>query len=129
MYLSPRVRRTLLALPLVAVVFAPGWSASLAPLRYEDMWGTLQTADDAIGVAYVPEEDGPEWHATYVDDGLASVFRSLNLRSYMPHVSPPDFVAFIPAGELHANAHFRVESRMHWPWWWPGGGMDWSAPD
>lgn len=129
MYVSPRVRRLLLALPIALLVLAPGWRGRLAPLRYEQMWDALQSADDAIGVAYVPVEDGPEWHATYVDDGVASAVRALNLRTYLPHLSPPDFVAHIPAGELHADAHFRVESSVHWPWWWPGGGMDWTAPE
>ena len=128
MYLSPRTKRLLFAVPVACAVLAPGWSASLERLHYEQMWDQLKQADNAVGVSHVPVVGGEEWHATYVDDSLAGLFSSLNLRGFLPTFSPPDYVAHIPAGELHADAHYRVETHLRWPWWWPGGGVEWSAP-
>lgn len=129
MYLSPTVRRRLWIVPVAIVLLLPGWSARLRPLSYEEMWDHLQRTTSAVGVARAAEVDGAEWHATYVENGFAESCASLGLRHILPALSPPDYVAHIPAGGIHPDAYYRVESSVRWPWWWPGGGIDWTTPD
>ena len=41
-------------------------------------------------------------------------------------------VAHIPPGidllPQRADAYFAVQTSWRWPWWWPGGGVDWKMP-
>jgi hypothetical protein len=129
MYLSPAVRRALLVAPFVIVLALPGWSARLRPLGYEEMWNHLQRTNSAVGVTRAAEIDGAEWHATYVDDDFAEFCSGLGLRHVLPALRAPDYVAHVPAGGIHPDARYRVEATTRWPWWWPGGGVDWTAPE
>ena len=48
------------------------------------------------------------------------------------HVVAPSFAAHIPPGSENlaqrADGYYRVDTHLRWPWWWPGGGVDWQVP-
>ena len=72
-----------------------------------------------------------EWHAEYIDSGLARMLAACGMRGFAPSLVPPDFAAHVPpsAGALRpADGYFRVETAWHWPWWRPGGGVLWQRP-
>jgi hypothetical protein len=54
------------------------------------------------------------------------------LRRIAPRCVPPSFAAHMPAGEAgrpqRADGYYRVVASWRWPWWWPGGGVDWRIP-
>jgi len=129
MALSRRLRRLLWALLPATLLLAPGWRADLLPVRHEQMWDDLRSSAGAIGVARPVGGNGEEWHATYLESGLAEALESLRMRDFLPALVPPDYAAHIPAGGTHADGYYEVRTRTHWPWWWPGGGVDWRLPD
>lgn len=129
MYISPRVKRWLWAVPPLVVLALPGWGADLKPTPHETMLSSLRASPDVFGVTREIEGDGGEWHATYMDNAAAGALTTLNLRGLCTRVVPPDFVAYIPPGARMADEYMSLDVRLRWPWWWPGGGIDWVVPE
>lgn len=128
MYVSPAARRRLwLSVPAVLLLL-PGWGAVLAPVPHRDVMSAMRRADSVAGVAR-PAEGGGEWHASYVDSPLAETFAAAGLRGATLRLVPPDFAAYVPAGARMAREYYAVRASIRWPWWWPGGGVIWEAPE
>jgi len=121
----------LVALPCLAAVLLPGWSARLEPVDHEAVLAAARSASpgDVFGVARPGARDGETWHAQYHDSVVARVLHGAGLRGALPGLLPPAFAAHIPVGAERADGYFRVRTSVHWPWWWPGGGVDWSVPE
>lgn len=134
MYLPPRTKRILL-ISCAALPFAvPGWRGELVPVAHEEILAEAARHDagDVFGVSLAGDKEGEEWHAQFMGGRAALALDALALRKLAPHLVPPDFVAHIPPGTdalpTRADAYFRVESHVRWPWWWPGGGVDYARP-
>lgn len=130
-------RRTRIALAAggVAVALAPGWRGTLVEIPHEVVLGRARRAPagSVFGVTRPVVREGAatgeEWHASYVDRALAGFLAGVGLRGVLTKLSPPDHVAHVPAGARRADGYFDVEAAAHWPWWRPGGGLDWRLPD
>jgi hypothetical protein len=89
-------------------------------------------ASEVFGASRPGARDGEEWHATYMGSRPAKLLDLLNLRGFATRVVPPAFVAHIPPGAddlpERADGYYRVLTSWRWPWWWPGGGVDWTVP-
>ncbi len=129
MYLSPRVRRLLWLLPPALLVLAPGWEATLVPASHEEILREMRLTGTVVGVSRPGEREHEKWHASYVDSSYAELMETLDLRHLLTRTAPPAYVAYIPPGAIRADAYYRVDTRTHWPWWWPGGGVAWREPD
>ena len=126
---SSRVRKALWQVPLAVLALAPGWRGTLVGVTEDEKWARLRGADSAVGVSRPGEREGEEWHASYVDSAPARILETFGARSLLLRLTPPDLVAHMPVGARHADGYYRVESHLRWPWWWPGGGVDWTQPD
>ncbi len=134
MYLSPRAKRALLisgaALPFVL----PGWRGELVPVDHDEILAQAARYDagEVFGVSLAGEKDGEEWHAQFMGSRAADSINALALRKLAPRLVPPAYVAHIPPGTeglpTRADAYYRVVAHARWPWWWPGGGMDFVRP-
>ena len=98
-------------------------------MRHDDLLAVVRASRTKVPVSHPGQREGEMWHLTYVDDGLANFVKWLRLKQTLPHTLPADFVAHIPPGRYRADGYYRVETEGHWPWWWPGGGMDWTEPE
>ena len=131
--LRPAFKRRLWLAPAAVLVLAPGWSGTFVPVTNDDIIAHSQhfRGDDVFGVVRAGEQ-GEEWHAEYMGSGTANLLSTLGLRSAATSVVPPTFVAHVPPGApdrpQRADAWFRVEPHVHWPWWRPGGGIRWELP-
>jgi len=125
-------RRRLIALALVGVaVAAPGWRATLYPVSHEELLAAARAAA-AVRVFGISLADGPNserWHAQFVGRALPVVLHDLGVRGALPSLVPPDYAAHIPAGAERADGYYEVVAETHWPWWRPGGGVEWRTSD
>ncbi len=128
MQLPPRLKRLVWAAPLIVLLLLPGWAAELKPVAHEILLRRVQRADNVVGVRRAVDGDPGEWQATYADSVTASALSALNLRGMTTYVAPPLYVAYIPEG-ARLGEYFRVETHLHWPWWLPGGGVQWKLPN
>ncbi len=130
-------KRTRIALAVAALAagLAPGWSGRLVEVGLEVVLACARgaRAGSVLGVTRPVVKDGvetgEEWHASYVGRRLPAFLAGVGLRRALPRLSPPDFVAHVPAGARRADGYFDVEVSTHWPWWRPGGGLTWAIPD
>ena len=140
---SPVQKRIALGVALAAAL-SPGWAATLTPVQHDEILARAAESGAPFGVtvrdvAATPSEDvapgavrAAEWHAEYLDSGWARIFAACGLRGFAPSVVPPDYAAHVPAspdgGLRPADGYYRVVTSWRWPWWRPGGGVDWLAP-
>lgn len=124
----PRAWKLAALLAGAALLLAPGWSAVLVPAPHDEVLDAASRSRTQTGVTRPGDAPGEEWHLQYLDSWTVRMMDELGLRKQAPRVAPPDFAAHVPAGSERADAYYRVASRVHWPWWRPGGGMDWSPP-
>lgn len=135
MYLPPEWKRRLWIAAGVLPFALPGWRGELVPVPHEEIIldAARYDADDVKSASRPGEAPGEEWHAQYFGSPWAALFDLLNLRGFATRVAPPTYVAHIPPGldslPERADAYFRVETATRWPWWWPGGGLDYRMPD
>jgi hypothetical protein len=118
------------AAALACAALAPGWSGTLVPVAHDDVLAAASRSRSQLGVSR-PGEAGEEWHVQYLDSYAVRWLDELGLRRRAPWLVAPDFVAHVPpaaGGVVRADAYFRVETRWHWPWWRPGGGVAWTMP-
>ncbi len=112
-----------------ALLALPGWRGSLVPCTHDEILSAAALHGAPFGVSVPGAEPGEEWHAEYLDSGLARLLADVGMRGVAPSLVPPDFAAHVPAapggGVQRADAWYRVETSRRWPWWWPGGGMSW----
>lgn len=125
--LRPRWKPVVLAVAAAAAL-APGWAAEFVPEDHEAILDAAGRSRSQLGVTRAGEAAGEEWHLQYLDSGWVALLDELGLRRRAPALVPPDFAAHIPPGSDRADGYFRVASRWHWPWWRPGGGLDWRVP-
>jgi hypothetical protein len=112
---------------LVVLVLLPGWEGRLVPIAHDDVFEVVRRAEGVRAVPVRGAGDEDRWHANYVDRWEAETLGTLVPDAVLARLSPPDFAAFLPAGSRHATTYYRVEGSTHWPWWWPGGGIDFDA--
>jgi hypothetical protein len=113
-----------------AAVLAPGWRGSLVPVDHDEILAAAGRSRTQLGVSR-PGDAGAEWHLQYLDSYAVRWLDELGLRRRAPWLVAPDFVAHVPpsaGGVVRADAYFRVATRTHWPWWRPGGGVEWRVP-
>jgi hypothetical protein len=133
-YVTPEWKSRAWILPLAVLALAPGWRGDLVPVPHEEILTEAKRCDpaDVIPGSLPGREEGEQWHAQFFGSSAARVFDLLNLRGLAPHFVPPSYVAHIPPGmddrPERADGYFRVETHWRWPWWWPGGGVDWRVP-
>lgn len=134
MYLSHSVKRRVWIACAVAPVVLPGWSGVLVPVSGDEriVEAGKYAADEVVPATRRGDVAGEEWHVTFMGSRAAEFLDFLNLRTFATHVVPPTFVAHIPPGTdllpERADGYFKVVTRWRWPWWWPGGGVDWTNP-
>ena len=135
MYIPPEWKRRALFGVLAVLVLLPGWAGDLVPVDSNEMLRDLtrRDASEAVVATRGGDKEGEEWHVRFLDSGWARVFDLLNARGLATRTVPPAYVAHIPPGadelSVRADGYYRVETRWRWPWWWPGGGVDWRVPD
>jgi hypothetical protein len=128
-----RGRRPWIAAALVLLA-APGWRGELVPVAHDEVLAVTgaRAAGEVFGVARAGERQGEEWHAQYVASPPAEALFALGLRKLAPALVAPQFVAHVPPGfdgvPQRADGYYRVATSWRWPWWWPGGGVDWRLP-
>jgi hypothetical protein len=133
-YVSPEWKKRLWIGAAVVPFLLPGWRGELVPVPHEEVLlaAKARDADDVFGVSRDGEVPGERWHAQYLGGRTAKLLDVLNLRAWATRLTPPDFAAHIPPGPEdlpeRADAYFRVATTTRWPWWWPGGGVDWRLP-
>jgi hypothetical protein len=133
-YVSPETKKRLWIAAAVAPFLLPGWRGDLHPVPHEEILIESRKfdADDVIGAIRDGDAPGEEWHLEFMGSRAAAFFDLLNLRGLATHLVPPRFAAHVPPGAdalpERADAYYRVETRTRWPWWWPGGGVEWKAP-
>ncbi len=99
------------------------------PVPHEEVLASAAASDGSVGVVAVSGAAG-EWHAQYHHSGWARLLSALGMRKALPSLVPPDFAAHVPAAggaSPRADGYFRVEATWRWPWWRPGGGVDWTV--
>ena len=123
-----RSRLALVAL-LACALLGPGWRGELVAVEHAELLSAARASKAArvFGISLGDPPLGERWHAQYVGRSLPVVFHDLGLRKSLPALVPPDFAAHLPAGAERADAYYRVSVALHWPWWRPGGGVDWSS--
>ena len=132
MYISPEAKKWIWIACGIAPFVMPGWRGELVPVQHDAILveSARHAAGDVFGVSRTGDIPGEEWHAQYMGNDAAAFFCLLNLRSFATRVVPPDYVAHIPPGTdllpQRADAYFEVRTSWRWPWWWPGGGVDWT---
>ncbi len=135
MYVPPEWKRRFWISAAVAPFLVPGWRGTLVPVPHEEIILDAATYDagEVIPATRAGDAQGEEWHAQYMGSRAAAVLEFLNLRSVATYLAPPKYVAHIPPGPddlpERADAYFRVDTSWRWPWWWPGGGLDWRMPE
>jgi hypothetical protein len=133
-YVPPAVKRRILIACGILPVLLPGWGGDLVPVPHEEIIveAAKHDADEVFGASRPGERAGEEWHAQFMGSTPAQVLDFLNLRGFATHVVPPAYVAHIPPGAdllpERADGYFKVVTHWRWPWWWPGGGVDWTMP-
>lgn len=134
MYVPPEVKRRIRIACLVVPFVLPGWRGDLVPVPNDQviLASAQFDAGDVFGTSRPGEREGEEWHAQYMGSGAARFLDLLGLRRFATHLVPPAFAAHIPPGSdklpHRADGYYRVETHLRWPWWWPGGGVDWRVP-
>lgn len=117
-----------------AAALAPGWSGRLVPVEHDAVLAAASRASSSIGVSRDGSGRGDSWHAQYLDSGFARFLCDAGFRRSATRLVPPDFVAHIPGPvgpvplATRADGYFAVETALRWPWWRPGGGVDWTVP-
>lgn len=129
MHLSPRARMSLWVFVVVAPFLLPGWSGRLVPTQHDAILRAARQRSTEVSLSVPGERPGERWHLTYMNDDAADFLQSLRMRKFAPSLLAPDFAAHIPAGSIRADGYYAVETRVHWPWWWPGGGLDLREPE
>ena len=112
----------------MVVGLLPGWRAELVPVPRETILGEARRVADfeVFGVSR-PGKAGDTWHAQYIARPLATRLHNVGVEARLPAFCAPDFVAHIPRGAVRSDATYRVVTEVHWPWWRPGGGIDWDV--
>lgn len=125
-----RRRRIVLAAVCAAVLLLPGWRAGLREVPHAAVLAAARDAppDTVFGVVRHDAEDGAEWHAQYHGSALARLLHGVGMGGSIASLLPPDLAAHVPAGAERADGYFEVVAAVHWPWWLPGGGVDWRDP-
>lgn len=116
-----------LALACAVAALVPGWSGRLVPAVHDDLLAEAARSRTQLGVTRGGAA-GEEWHLQYLDSWPVRMLDELGLRPHAARFVPPTFVAHLPPGSDRADGYFRVATRWHWPWWRPGGGLDWALP-
>jgi hypothetical protein len=125
---ATRRRRIAGAALAAAVALAPGWRAALVPEDHEAILAAASRSRSQIGVALPGDLAGEAWHVQYLDSYWVRVLDEVGLRGSASSLVPPDYAAHIPPGTDRADGYFRVLGEWHWPWWRPGGGVEWRVP-
>jgi hypothetical protein len=125
-----RRRKLIVAAFCGVVLLAPGWRAALQPVPHGQILAAVSTAapGDVFGVSVAGAREGEVWHAQYHGSPFARLLRAAGVRSSLPSLVPPAYAAHIPVGAERADGYYRVAAAAHWPWWRPGGGVDWRDP-
>ena len=132
-----RRRMLLLAALCGTALLLPGWRGRLVAAPHDDVLAAARGAapDSVFGVSRVAGSGGAPgsaaggtWHAQYHDNRVAGLLRRAGMGASLTRLIPPAFVAHIPPRAERADGYFRVETSIHWPWWRPGGGLEWSDP-
>ncbi len=112
----------------LGVGLLPGWRGDLAPVPHGSVLAAARASPSGsvVGVE-VRDAAGGTWHAQYVGSGAARVLRGLGLGGSVASLVPPDHAARIVDGK--GAGYYAVEPSMRWPWWWPGGGVDWISAE
>ena len=134
----PRLgRRSSAIIALIGLgALVPGWSGRLVRADHEAMLAEAAQSHTQLGVTRAggsgDADDagaaGEEWHLQYLDSWPVRMLEEMGLRPQAAHIVPPTFVAHVPPGADRADGYFRIETSWHWPWWRPGGGLDWTLP-
>ncbi len=126
--LQPNRRVALAAALLVLAAAAPGWRGELVPVEHEDVLAASRAAPPStvFGVARDGAVPGERWHAQYAGSGVAAALHDAGMGAGLTRVLPPRFAAHLAPGAEHADGYFRVEARVHWPWWRSGAGVAWG---
>ncbi len=134
MYVPRSVKRRLWILPAAVLVLSPGWRGELVPVPHEEVLlkAAEFDADEVFGAVRAGSVEGEEWDVQYMGSRVANALALLNLRGLATRLVPPAYAAHVPPGgdlrPQRADAYFRVEAHVRWPWWWPGGGVRWELP-
>jgi hypothetical protein len=116
------------------VLLLPGWRGVLVETPHDDVLAAAREAvpDRVFGVTRPAEldggRDGGEWHAQYHGSLAARLLRGAGMGASLTRIVPPAFAAHVPPRAERADGYFRIETALHWPWWRPGGGVDWHDP-
>jgi len=112
----------------LAVGLLPGWRAELRPVPHASVLAAAAAAPGgSVTGVEVRDGAGRTWHAQYLGSGAASLLSGLGLGGGVASLVPPDHVAWIVDGK--AAGYFAVERSLRWPWWWPGGGVNWDTSE
>ncbi len=134
-YVPPEWKKRFWIAAVVVPLLLPGWRGELVPVPHAEIIldASRYDAADVIPATRVGDAPGEQWHLQFMGSPWASMFDTLNLREFAARVAPPQYVAHIPPGlddlPERADAYFRVKTAVRWPWWWPGGGVDYRMPD
>jgi hypothetical protein len=135
-YISPQVKRRFWISLAVAPFLVPGWRGELVPVSSHDdiiRKASGYDAGEVFGVSRKGDTPGEEWHSQFMGSSTAQFLDLVALRGIAPSIVPPTCVAHIPPGAdlrpERADGYYWVEVHLRWPWWWPGGGVDWRQPD
>ena len=135
MYVPPEWKKRFWIGCAIAPFVLPGWSGKLVPVDHDEILiaSAKFDAGEVFGASRSGDVPGEEWHAKYMGNAAADILELFNLRGLTVHVAAPAYAAHIPPGRddvpVRADAYFRVETNWRWPWWWPGGGVDWRMPN
>jgi hypothetical protein len=124
----PTWRETAVAAAALALL-APGWRADLVRVPHEEALAAAARSRSQLGAVRAGDAPGEEWHVQYLDSWWARMLAELGLRARLPALVPPDFAAHVAAGSARADGYFRADAAVHWPWWRPGGGVDWTGAE
>jgi hypothetical protein len=133
-HLSPGNRKRLWIALCVAPLLVPGWRGVLVPVGHDEILreSARHAADDVFGASRRGERAGETWNIQYMGGRWAALLDRCGLRGFATRVAPPQFAAHVPPGPdglpERADGYYRVETSWRWPWWWPGGGVDWRVP-
>jgi len=122
-FVKPRHRWLIpVALLVLTVVCLPGWTGELELVEHSVILREARDAD-RLTPTTLDAGDGAEWHLTHLDSTAGQILVDVGLGGLTPRLVPPEFAAYVPRREGPADAYYRVEATVHWPWWWPGGGL------
>lgn len=110
------------ALLVATIVCFPGWKGELELVEHTVV---LLEARDAhqLTPSVLDAEGDAQWHLTHLDSTFGQILVDVGFGGLTPRLVPPEFAAYVPRPNAPADAYYRVESSVHWPWWWPGGGL------